>query len=139
MEVNFKGKVTDEVAKLLNFGDDRWVDGYYYKDLCNGVLKSFITDGAHKFEVIENSVRPFTGIFDDDGNMIYEGDIVSCSYTNYPDYKDTVAEVIFDCGAFSIKADDYWPALYDIWNIKVIGNVFDNPELLNHDNIKGSN
>ena len=87
MENKFRGKVTDAVAKLLNFGDDSQVEGYYYKDLCGGVLKSFITDGAHIFEVFE----------------------------------DTVAKVIFDCGAFSLKADDYWPALYDILEYKGCG------------------
>ena len=119
------------MAKAINAIDNRWVEGYYYKDLCGGILKPFITDGAHKFEVDEDTVGQYSGRKDEYEKEIYEGDIIRATYRNGSD--DTVGyfEVIYDDGAFSAKIKaDYIPCLYELWDIEVIGNIYDDPELL---------
>ena len=72
----------------------------------------------------------FTGLHDKNGKEIYEGDIVRCFLDGF----DEVSEVFFDEGAFSIYAKnnspDYKPCLFEVCETEVIGNIFENPELL---------
>lgn len=133
-EIKFKAKMTTEMAKAINAVDNRWVEGYYYKDLCDGILKSFITDGAHKFEVDENTIGQYSGREDDKGKEIYEGDIIRATYLDEINESGGCFEVIYDGDSFSAKVDTgYILCLYELWDIEVIGNIYDNPELLNRE------
>ena len=81
--------------------------------------------------VEENSVGQYTGLTDKNGKKVFEGDIVR--------YNDTIHKVIFctinGCAFFGITM----PERGEIWNfdgitcankMEVIGNIHDNPELL---------
>lgn len=89
------------------------------------------------YEVEEDSVGQFTGLKDRNGNEIYEGDIVID-----PIFRDLVetkegdgvaSEVVFDDGAFVVNyyRDQfvYLDVLLEM-GIEVIGNAFDNKELI---------
>lgn len=73
------------------------------------------------------TVRQYTGMDDKNGRRIFEGDIVTLS--EYGGGK-TKSIVYFRGGKFAVDGSNY--AFKDICppKIEVIGNIYDNPELL---------
>lgn len=95
-------------------------------------------DGWMCDNVNEKTVGQFTGLNDKDGNPVYEGDIVDCDYILYDPWDDGKESldpmrcvVEYDNFGFIFKKEeDLYHFLHDVKNIKVVGNIFDNPELL---------
>lgn len=91
------------------------------------------TDGVHHDHTWEDDedviLMQYTGLKDKNGKEIYEGDIVQ--YKDWKDnYGDTPVEVDFINGQFSIN--HHATKEYDEWwsECEIIGNRFENPELL---------
>lgn len=81
---------------------------------------------------IEKNLIPmqFTGLHDKNGTEIYEGDILEIE-------NETNAQVLFGDGMFVGKEingwdpmADYFPLGGNVKTAKVIGNIYENPELL---------
>jgi|APSaa5957512493_1039668.scaffolds.fasta_scaffold00751_4 uncharacterized phage protein (TIGR01671 family) len=77
-------------------------------------------------------INQFTGLKDKNGVEIYEEDIVSPIFINS---SITAGTVIFDDGSFLVKqigAEGYTDLLSDSIrsDIEVIGNIYENPELM---------
>lgn len=74
-------------------------------------------------------LQQFTGFLDRYGREIYEGDICDAGIV--------IGEVEYSIGGFRLASNqllDYLPNNpdnYDIVDVKVVGNIFENPELLN--------
>ena len=105
--------------------DGQWVEGYYFaKPILN---LHFIILGENQWMIDPDTLCEFTGEYDKEGNMIWEHDIVSMNaYRGGKWY----AEVYFQKGKFAVNGSNYKfkdlaPSTY-----AVIGNIFDNPELL---------
>lgn len=121
-EILFRGKsVTDGrwvFGDLSNYGDCKTIT----------TVKDFsIIDSC---EVIPETVGQYTGLTDKNGlTKIFEGDIVKV-YDVY--CNETVVGVVEFCdGSFRIYDKDF--TSYDRWmycKVEVIGNIHDNPELL---------
>lgn len=70
----------------------------------------------------------FTGNHDFLGTEIYSGDIVQSDYY-WPDIK-CVAAIKYNTGSMSFVADDGEQDAYKYGSLTVIGNIHQNPELL---------
>ena len=116
-----------------------WVKGGYFKEPYTDKVyiicwNSFGLGYNEFIEVDPATVGQFTGLTDKNGKKIFEGDIVHC--ISMTDMANMV--VIFEDGEFRMvlceKYKDYIPGcgFYAIrcFDKEVIGNIHDNPELL---------
>lgn len=86
-------------------------------------------------EVYPETVGEYTGLTDKNGKKIFEGDIVECKWFNaMVRIEHRKHLIIFSDGSFCaewyIGQDNYHNDLHNTFDIKVIGNIHDNPELL---------
>ena len=143
-------------AKRVDNGE--WVEGAYYKqDYFYGdeVEKHIIITSSDAltndfdldfYKVIPETLGQFTGLTDKNGKRIFEGDIVRVKGVkgdeNWKDY-DEIGKAVFVDGAFLIevpkeyngikhysKIHSYYMTTADWVTREVVGNRFDNPELL---------
>ena len=123
-EILFRGKRLDNGE--LVFGDFRHIFHGEYRthieDNSNG-----LNNGVCGLEVDPSTVGQFTGLTDRNGVKIFEGDIVN--YNGEPGYvgfdKENAEFLIF----FS-KWTAGFDSIYCDRNAEVIGDIYDNPELL---------
>lgn len=109
--------------------DGQWVEGYYWQNGCGNHFIRVI-DEQSEFVLLDVEIDPqtlceFTGLYDKNKHMIWEHDIVQDCYDN----KQEIKYGIWNCGCCY---DVYgWDMPYDTEeDMEVIGNIFDNPELL---------
>ena len=89
------------------------------------------TIDGHAAPVIPETVGQFTGLTDKNGKKIFEGDVVQCDKWEFS--KNLMCGyVCFNNGCFDIQdiKSQNRPAIDTCFNIKVVGNIHDNPELL---------
>ena len=141
-EILFRGKRIDNdewvyggILQTDNWSEISVVNDYY------GSMYEPPSCEVDSYEVIPETVGQYTGLTDKNGKKIFEGDIISIPFEKdrYP-YEENVihyenAEVYFDTERYSWyvrHSDDDLVSLweYDDRDIIVIGNIYDNPELL---------
>lgn len=134
IEALFHGKRKD---------NDEWVEGCllgcdvivpkgqsFY--ICHNILNSALT----VYEVIPETVGQCTELPDKNGKKIFEGDICEVTmFTCEGEDKHYLCEVCFDCGSFVFRERSGFDILFlDIYDfdtdVEVIGNIYDNPELI---------
>lgn len=129
--------------------DKKWIygnliqtdDGVYI--IQNYVPKHLIG----KYDVDPSTICQYTCLKDRNGKLIWEGDIIlfqrdndDCPFTNkdtkkrlgkvfYKGFRTTFAIGMGKNGSGSIN-DDLWKYVQNGNRVEVIGNIFDNPELL---------
>ena len=125
-EILFRGKRTDT---------GEWVEGFYSNELYANkhyISKWYYGSYAElqKFEVIPETVGQYTGLCDANGKKLFEGDIIKniAGYVYSGSYTCTVD---WQCGWFCGYGlcVDIPPESFKY--CEVIGNIHDNPELLN--------
>lgn len=130
-------KLWDDIDKIM-----------YYDVLINSehIIYEYTNDDEGYIEENEATIRltnneyknsfiplQYTGLKDINGKEIYEGDIVEL--VNFSENK-SYARVGFSFGMFKLIGNGHYLlegdgiSLYTIKNIRVIGNIFENPELL---------
>ena len=123
--IKFRGK---------SFDNGEWVYGDYHRRADNvHTIIAMEPDKYGKVFYAVNQVNPdtigqFTGLHDKNGQEIYEGDIVE-----FVNMIQGISKVVFENGCFMADAKNYETALtYRVSvHTRVIGNIHDNPELMN--------
>ena len=131
-EILFRGKRID---------NGEWVEGNLFVSDTDG--RTYILVGSRRvtieWEVDPSTVGQFTGLTDKNGKRIFEGDVVIYDNSPYNAYCEPIRGVIaWRNGSLCFKykpwssvmyralcSDDFFAAKCD-----VIGNIHDNPELL---------
>lgn len=90
------------------------------------------TDGVSGIDVDYKTIGQFTGLYDKNGQRIFEGDIVRCknyhgTVEGYIGYSKSGVYFLYCISGYS---DEY---LFNCTDIEIIGNIYDNPELLKGD------
>lgn len=125
-EILFRGKQISE---------GEWVEGYLGIEVNNSPViqwcefdENYGVDCVEESAVIPETIGQYTGLTDKNGRKIFEGDIVG----GYDAYCNKTVEgiVCFDDGSFYVR--DANCLSYFRWmdyELKVIGNIYDDPEL----------
>lgn len=133
-------------AKRLDNGE--WVEGYliYSKKDCYICEKPYEcmdeysslngqSYGFGGFKLVDpHTICQCTGLKDKNGNLIWENDIVRDEHGNF--YKEIWQNNYYQFSWICVKSDVFpIGAKWDLWSIKsfeieVVGNIFDNQELL---------
>lgn len=132
-EIEFRAKRTD---------NDEWVYGYYFQELdfenkpiTSSIVRNIITknpiyktteQGVYEIDI--DTLGQYTGLKDKNGKKIFEGDIIRINMNRnrvvrYDDIKASF--VTHDASQWLGYLGDY-----ESWNLLVVGNIWDNPELL---------
>lgn len=114
-----------------------WLYGYCVRY----ARRCYITDGnlnedglPSLYEVDGDTVSEWTGVHDSDGELICEGDIVSTKYGRLCEVTRFISPTFNGWDLRPIESEHRAPDLFDYWsNLTVVGNKWDNPELLNED------
>ncbi len=114
-----------------------FVYGFYQEVESEGIGYSYIFWQGNTTYVRADSVAQFTGMYDKNGKEIYEGDIVTykrsvgnwtrqtMTTTHKIIFTEEVNAFVMEYGSSYIKLRKHWCYEYE-----VIGNIFENPELL---------
>ena len=112
-------------------------------DFINGTVEVLIEDNiGYYFEDWKKTdikTMQYTGLQDENGVDIYEGDIINLSYEYFDGHfrdNEIVGKVCFEGSSFRMSYKKYdeireWRIDEpEILSIEVIGNIYENPELL---------
>lgn len=135
-------------AKRKDNGE--WVEGYLVYSFTG--IPFIVTEYDHilalvtRYEVDPETICQCVGLKDKNGNLIWEGDIIhKPSYTDYDAYANSEAytgRIQYEDGGWSVEITrpngsicvspiiEMIAYSKDIEHVEVLGNIFDNPELL---------
>jgi len=84
--------------------------------------------------VLPDTVGQFTGLLDKSGNKIFDGDIVRTKYGRLCEVVWFTSPEFNGLDLRPVESEHRAPDKFDLWsNLTVVGNKWDNPELLNED------
>lgn len=121
-EIKFRGRKSN----------GEWIYGDLVHNVGVGASTALIfPEEAHdswdRYIVLTDTIGQFTGLHDKNGKEVYEGDIVS--FTADKQSKNWVRPIKWIGAGFIFG--DIFPLNYPSGCYDIIGNIYDNPELLN--------
>ena len=149
-EILFRGKRVDNgewvEGSLLDYKPHyKWTAIYCLCDNDDGMLEMY------RHDVNPSTVGQYTGLKDKNGKRIFEGDVIKIEHSDYAfdgmslGYRTEQGMVAYDSmGMIGIvvekyKGENVWSDFFHVlgltdriedWYFEVIGNIHDNPELL---------
>lgn len=138
-EILFRGKIT-ETCKYKG----QWLEGFYGEQDGLPFIAIKKSNGLFGFFCNPLTVTQFTGLFDKNGKRVFEGDIIQVKRCGAPSmrflpiyfgmYIDVDSDFDYPATGFYINSSDCCAnigcLLQDDIEWEVIGNIFDNHELL---------
>ncbi|EHG2524235.1 hypothetical protein LMR05_002268 [Listeria monocytogenes] len=131
-EIEFRGKALISIEELDEIGI-KHKNGYVYGDLVdNSHIVTGILESNDEYICIETwcgidskTIGQYTGLKDKSDNKIFEGDI------GWDEHNECYGVVKFEEGKFLYVWENIVEDLWEVAdNIEVIGNIHENPELL---------
>ena len=128
-------------AKRIDY--DKWVEGYYayFSHLDDNHCMYYHYDGIPLVcDINPDTLCQYTGLKDKNGKKIFEGDLILLMDRWYCAVEYDVENARFILNGEHVKNEDKDELTHSSFapyyqnEIEVIGNIFDNPELLNADN-----
>ncbi len=133
-EILFRGFREDPTGDKVIFVDGKAVRGYWLyggiREMMDGNTEFYHIQKRETdmgFNCIPSTVGQYTGLKDKNGKKIFEGDIVKTE--NPKPFKPYIRPVVYATTSF-IWGDYVLGEFEHPEKLEVIGNIFDNPELL---------
>ena len=130
----------DILFKAKRKDNSEWVEGFLFETTDNSYIAynnqfddDLMLSPKNIFiRVDKDTICQYTGLTDNNGNKIWENDVVKCDYDDYGDKKTYIGKVFFREDTCTFLVTDMKSTNYEWWNEdkEVIGNIFDNAELL---------
>ena len=130
------------LSKAKRIDNGEWIQGYLYGIWEKGYILWGMTNNIPTMiEVDPTTICQCTGLKDKNGNLIWENDVVKatvrqnslCQSSSYSDfyqisYQEKYCYFYLKKKNNNLLFDGNWS--YYLKTIEVIGNIFDNPELI---------
>ena len=150
-EILFRGKTikqNDGVTTGNPIKENMWVYGNLTVGKIEGYKCDMISNKKEIYYINSETIGQFTGLTDKNGKKIFEGDIIRLTppkesgeiYIPTPrnPQEDRILKVIFFDGMFAVDMSKWFKyghgkvalQTYETNRIEIIGNIYDNPELL---------
>lgn len=126
-------------AKRIDNGE--WIVGYLYRLSENNPPFIMLRKYGESYEVDEHTICQCTGLKDKNGKLIWENDVAKatvrqnslCQSSSYSDfyqisYQEKYCYFYLKKKNNNLLFDGNWS--YYLKSVEAIGNIFDNPELL---------
>lgn len=137
-EILFRGKRLD---------NGEWVYGFFWKDIWGDGESCYIFYDGEDYPVIPDTVGQYTGLTDENSVKIYDGDIVKFEHGREFDergiyFRNYVVEFINTYMTYGLRLRNgsihftFKQSTATTHDAMVIGNIHDNPELIEGDAIK---
>ena len=114
----------------------KWIEGYIYKQIVNLNDEYYIRRGDTDYLVVPETVGQFTNMTDCINNLLFEGDLVKAFDDKKCEFDQSYIGIVkFVGGAFGVEwhaknFQTFMPFRDIESNIMLVGNIFDNPEML---------
>ena len=129
------------LSKAKRLDNREWIVGYLYRLSENNPPFIMLRKYGESYEVDEHTICQCTGLKDKNGKLIWENDVVKatvrqnslCQSSSYSDfyqisYQEKYCYFYLKKKNNNLLFDGNWS--YYLKSIEIIGNIFDNPELL---------
>lgn len=130
--IKFRGKRTKHEDPL-----ERWIEGSYveYTNIRGEKVIGIMSSSGYMNDIIPETVGQFTGLLDKNSKEIYEGDILLIDKVWNGETEGTkiynVVGIKDGCfGYIGENTGKLLPFCYNKVVEEIVGNVYDNPELL---------
>ena len=125
-EVKFRGKSVETgewvYGSLVQEDGKSWIVGGISIEDAGGVFDFYATEW---YEVIHETVGQYTSLKDMDREEIFEGAI------GWDERGEVHGKIVFDEGGFLFEWENMQDDLFECCgDIVIVGNIYDNPELL---------
>ena len=132
------------IYKAKRTDNGEWVQGYLVYDNRDKLYRIIMdiqystgtcitTDNAPRVD--SSTICQCTGLKDKNGKLIWENDVIKVCWRDNEAQCEEIAQVVWDEFGYYPWLDEYHCDGCDLFNevldIEVIGNIFDNPELIN--------